>query len=491
MAHRKRNNENAALEVSKPPTKRQRKAPQVFEKGVNPPPLTPPSTIRRQPRIQYQSSQQNNRNSGRGNASSQPARTSTAPRASPSPLFEPSQLAIDAQTDDILDIAEDDDVEEEDDPVPEDAGETAAAAATVVSDAAGVVGENSPIAATGHEPAAASPEEFSEEPKLHIRWRACWGDMEKNTIPSASNSARNKELYTVREERLWRWADEVVESQKPRGAKIESLTATLYYSRQAKRDRCTKSIRRRCITADDGFELGNWGELLALAEEIDKESTEVLNCDFDLVLREQQPAGAPQPALQLVGRAAARSRPGIVTAIQEDGLAGVVAAERAATGVAMGIRDYWRCHEECCSNYGFTCWMQRTAGRLPRFEDHYKVSGRIVANWAQAVEREDCTIKEPADEIRLSIMMARDRADAEKKRAKRRTSPASSNSSLEGLAKAVLINTLAQQAQQKHYCGGGSRDEGSLQSRPYWKLSSMQQASNLQALLALLGLAPS
>lgn len=48
--------------------------------------------------------------------------------------------------------------------MPEDAGETAAAAAAVVSDAAGVVGEDSPIAATGHEPAAASPEEFSEEP---------------------------------------------------------------------------------------------------------------------------------------------------------------------------------------------------------------------------------------------------------------------------------------------------------------------------------------
>ena len=33
-------------------------------------------------------------------------------------------------------------------------------------------------------------------------------------------------------------------------------------------------------------------------------------------------------------------RPGIVTAIQEEGLASVVTAERFALGPAIGIRDY-------------------------------------------------------------------------------------------------------------------------------------------------------
>jgi hypothetical protein len=33
---------------------------------------------------------------------------------------------------------------------------------------------------------ADATEEVDEEPKLHFRWRACWGAMEKNSIPSAS-----------------------------------------------------------------------------------------------------------------------------------------------------------------------------------------------------------------------------------------------------------------------------------------------------------------
>jgi hypothetical protein len=66
-------------------------------------------------------------------------------------------------------------------------------------------------------------------------------------------------MYTVSDKKLWRWADEVVESQKPRGAKIESLTATLYYTsgRQAKGNRCTTSLQRRRIVASEGFYFGN------------------------------------------------------------------------------------------------------------------------------------------------------------------------------------------------------------------------------------------
>jgi hypothetical protein len=223
------------------------------------------------------------------------------------------------------------------------------------------------------------------------------------------------------------------------------LTATLYYTggRQAKGDRCTTSLQRRRVVAGEGFCLGNWSELIALVEEMDKESKEVLKCDFDLVLSEQQ---QPLPLLtsQLVGRSTVRARPGIVTAIQEEGLASVVTAEHFATGAAIGIKDHWRCCEECCSNYSFTCWIWRVPGRLDRFEDHYKVSGNLIASWAQGIERKQCTVEQPSDEIRLSIILARDRADAEKKRRKRKVSPASSNSSIEGLTKAILAGHLAQ-----------------------------------------------
>ena len=76
---------------------------------------------------------------------------------------------------------------------------------------------------------------------------------------------------------------------------------------------------------------------------MNKESSQVMTCDFDLVLREQQ---LPQPVVQLASqpaRSTARSRPGIVTAIIEEGLASVVTNERFASGHAIGIRDYWRC----------------------------------------------------------------------------------------------------------------------------------------------------
>jgi hypothetical protein len=42
--------------------------------------------------------------------------------------------------------------------------------------------------------------------------------------------------------------------------------------------------------------LGNWFELLGLVEEMNKESTQLLNCDFDLVSREEQVAIVTQLA---------------------------------------------------------------------------------------------------------------------------------------------------------------------------------------------------
>ena len=57
--------------------------------------------------------------------------------------------------------------------------------------------------------------------------------------------------------------------------------------------------------------------------------------------------------------------------------------------------------------------------------------------------RQECTIKEPSDKIRLSLMMAKDRTEAEKRRRRRKVSPTSSNSSIEGLTKAILAGHLA------------------------------------------------
>ena len=67
----------------------------------------------------------------------------------------------------------------------------------------------------------------------------------------------------------------------------------------------------------------------------------------------------------------------------------------------------------------------------------------MIASWASAVARQECTIEEPSDEIRLSLMLAKDRAEAEKRRKRRKVSLTSSNLSIEGLTKAILAGHLA------------------------------------------------
>lgn len=359
--------------------KRQRKAPQIFERGVNPAPPTPPSTVRRLQRS--------------------PDPTSQRSRDTPSPLFEPeaSQLATDAHAAEILG-EDDDEMPVEETPDDEDAVVEFAlqAASAVESEGVGEQAADS----NGSSPSVAAPasaaqssqqqhlesqdEEIDEVPHLHFRWRACWCTIERGAIATAARATRNKSMYSISEDSLWQWAGEVVEGQKPRVAKIDSLTATLYYtgSRQAKADRTTLALQQQRVVAGERFEMGNWHDLVSLVEEMNKESSELLKCDFDLVLKDAQPALQPalQPAAQQA-RSVARARPGIVTAIQEEGLAEVVTAEYCATGPAIGIRDYWRCLEERCKNKPLTCWIQRPPGRqVDRYEDHYPVNCNIIAS---------------------------------------------------------------------------------------------------------------
>ncbi|KAF1361093.1 hypothetical protein EJ07DRAFT_154450 [Lizonia empirigonia] len=264
-----------------------------------------------------------------------------------SPLFEPeaSQLATDAQAAAIL--GEDDNEVEELEPVDDEDQQVqwALEAATAVEELAG---NSRSVAAVAAAPSRGITEELEEliEPHLHFRWRACWGNMERALIAAACRFARSKPTGGVTEAIVWQWADKTVEEQKPWVAKVDSLTATLYYTngRQAKADRCTLALQRRRAVAGETLCLGNWDEFRALVEEMDKESSEVLKCDFDLVLRALEEPSSSQ-LLARTAAAPARSRPGIVTAIQEEGLAEVVAIEQFASGVAIGIKDYWRCNE--------------------------------------------------------------------------------------------------------------------------------------------------
>jgi hypothetical protein len=73
--------------------------------------------------------------------------------------------------------------------------------------------------------------------------------------------------------------------------------------------------------------------------EMNKESAQLITCDFDLVFRNE--LLVVQLASQLTRSGGfARLQPSIVTAIQEDGLAAVVTAKRSVSGVAISIKDY-------------------------------------------------------------------------------------------------------------------------------------------------------
>ena len=186
---------------------------------------------------------------------------------------------------------------------------------------------------------------------------------------------------------------------------------------------------------------------------MDKEIEQIMTCDFDLVLKELQSA---QPATQLAAsqsyRGAIHARPGVVTAIMEDGLAEVVTNERYATGSAVGIRDHWRCVDDGCPNKPMTCLIRRLESRqIDRGEEHYPVNGNIIANWARAIARGDGTIEHPPEEIWLQVIMSREHSE-KKKRQRRRTSPTSLNSSIESLTKAILVGHLVQLKQPQQQC---------------------------------------
>jgi hypothetical protein len=88
-------------------------------------------------------------------------------------------------------------VEEEEDPLLEegDLSPEDVEAAIIVSEHAASAARDLPSVAPAvlvaslsqsQRQSAAATEEVNEELKLHFRWRACWGAIEKNLIPSAS-----------------------------------------------------------------------------------------------------------------------------------------------------------------------------------------------------------------------------------------------------------------------------------------------------------------
>lgn len=89
-----------------------------------------------------------------------------------------------------------------------------------------------------------SPVDEPVDPKLHIRWRACFGDMEKSPYLAAFDTQRNVKLCSLSSDAVWEWADGVVGDLKPRAVKIRNLCAVVYPAKQAKGARSIKTLWR-------------------------------------------------------------------------------------------------------------------------------------------------------------------------------------------------------------------------------------------------------
>jgi hypothetical protein len=407
--------------------KRQRTAPQPFEQGVNPPSQRATSKRRKaQPkhRAPIQSTPKRDAvlagAASRGGLASPPATATRSLRRSP--LFEPEATPAalsDGRGDSILGV--DDDTEDEDPEPAAVAGEVAEAEDIGIAAAAAA-------AAVGYF-AHLGEDDLGVDPLVHLRWRACFGDMEKNAIASACDYERNRRFGELNEVKVWQWVDRVIHDLKPRKVRVASLCVVVYSRRQAKRDRAVKTLRR-------GRD-GEWESLRALITDLYDEASDTVHVDFDLILAEEL------SELPASSSAAARARPTTATMIQEHGIAGVLAAERACSGNAIGLRDCWRCDDTHCSNHLYCCWLR--PGETQRFDNHYPVNANIIAMWARDIDDRKATYDEPSDRVVDAILRQKDHALRDK--AQRRRAGSNGADDIKSLTKLLIVGQLAQMKQ--------------------------------------------
>ncbi|KAG9382458.1 hypothetical protein A1F94_006379 [Pyrenophora tritici-repentis] len=365
------------------PPKRQRKPKQPFDQGVN-----PSSQKRRAPATRQNPTHLTPKRVRREALPSPPA---TAPPRRQSPLSEPelqaTQTAASAQAEDIVGEDEDTFEDGDGDPLPEDEDEIAAKGA-----AGSVEDEES--------------QQDEVNPVLRVRWRACLGgDMEKHFIPEAADSEHGVRLYSLHFDDLWQWA---------------------------KRERAIKRLRR-------GVD-ATWNSFQRLVVEVDNYVSEPVNVDFELILAEIP--GEQQPLPTVVDGPRRRT----ATVIQEEGLAGVIAAEQAGSGHAIAIRDRWRCTDTHCENYPYCCWMAPTARQPARFEDHLFVNDNIISMWARAITARRATYDEPSDDVRLAILRAKDLRVHEKTRKLR--AAGDGDDDIKSLTKLLIVGQLERMNRQ-------------------------------------------
>ncbi|RAQ98571.1 hypothetical protein DDE82_009126 [Stemphylium lycopersici] len=171
--------------------KRARVATQPFEQGVNPGEPRP-SKKRKQSSGHTAPIQATPKRSARRTSSASAGGLASPPPTLPrnqSPLFEPkpphTQSAVTIQAEDVIDGEDDDQEEEEEEEEEEEDGSN------------GGVEEEQEL------PDLPSSPIPIVSPIVHVRWRACFGDIEKNAISTAYNVARDKKFNDLFEFELW------------------------------------------------------------------------------------------------------------------------------------------------------------------------------------------------------------------------------------------------------------------------------------------------
>jgi hypothetical protein len=80
----------------------------------------------------------------------------------------------------------------------------------------------------------------------NVQWRACYagGDIEKNLIREACNTELDMQLILLDQDKLFKWVDATLTSQRPKQVNAQSLTATIYDTKQPTKQRPILSVKR-------------------------------------------------------------------------------------------------------------------------------------------------------------------------------------------------------------------------------------------------------
>jgi hypothetical protein len=201
--------------------KRQRKAKQPFDQGIN-----PSSQKRKTPPSRQGLTHSTPKHVRRKALLSPPA---TAPPRCQSPLFEPelqaTQTATSAQAYDLAGGEDDNTVDKGgSNPLPEEECQEAPEGEGN-HERVGVESESEEPAYRRHVGTPLLPRSSQEpqysEPTINVRWRACLGgDMEKHSILEAADSEHSMKLYSLYWDSLWQWVDGVVADLKPKRVRI-------------------------------------------------------------------------------------------------------------------------------------------------------------------------------------------------------------------------------------------------------------------------------